>query len=44
MALNPTDGSKTSETDVGGAVNISPIVADGKLYVLRDDATLIAYR
>ncbi|WP_372073827.1 PQQ-binding-like beta-propeller repeat protein [Tistrella mobilis] len=44
MALNPTDGSKTSETDVGGAVNISPIVADGRLYVLRDDATLIAYR
>ncbi|GGB50413.1 pyrrolo-quinoline quinone [Tistrella bauzanensis] len=44
MSLDPADGARTGEIDVGGPVMISPVVAGGMLYVLRDDATLVAAR
>ena len=36
-------GRVTGQMSVGGAVYISPVVAEGKMYVLTDDAKLVAF-
>jgi outer membrane protein assembly factor BamB len=43
-SISPYTGEITGELDVGGKIFVAPVVADGTVYVLRDDATLIAYR
>ncbi len=40
--VDATTGKVSSERDLGGKVFVQPIVADGRMYVLRDDAELVA--
>jgi outer membrane protein assembly factor BamB len=40
--VDAATGRVTSERDLGGKVFVQPIVADGRMYVLRDDAELVA--
>ncbi len=42
--LSPYDGRELETIEIGDEISLAPIVADGTLYVLRQDATLIAYR
>ncbi len=42
--LNPGDGSVTSQTDMKVGSTLSPIVADGMLYVLDDSGRISAWR
>jgi outer membrane protein assembly factor BamB len=42
--LNPANGSFQSQTNAGGAVSLSPVVANQTLYILTDAGRLIAYR
>lgn len=41
--VEATTGRVTGQMSIGGAVYISPVVADGKMYVLTDDAKLVAF-
>lgn len=43
-SLSPYDGEVLGTLDIGEAVYIAPIVARGTLYLLTDDADLVAYR
>lgn len=43
-SFSPSDGKAIDTIDLGGAVYIAPIVVDHTMYVVRDDATLIALR
>lgn len=43
-ALSPQDGKTLRSQSLGDAVYISPIVADGTLYLLTDGGSLIAFR
>ena len=44
VALSPFTGEKQTETDLPQGTRVSPVVADGTLYVLTDDAQLLALR
>jgi len=44
VALAPGNGAVETRLDLPGAVYISPVVADGTLFVLTEDATLVALR
>lgn len=41
-AVDATTGRVGGQMSVGGAVYVPPIVAQGQMFVLRDDATLVA--
>lgn len=42
LAFSPADGTQTASLKLGDTVYIEPIAAQGKLFVLTDDAKLIA--
>lgn len=42
LAFSPQDGTQTASLKLGDTVYIEPIAAQGKLFVLTDDARLIA--
>ena len=42
--IDPFTGTVIREFKVGGPVYVAPVVANGTLYVLNDDANLIALR
>ena len=42
--VDPTTGAVQSQTSVGAAVSLSPVVANSTLYILDDDGRLHAYR
>jgi outer membrane protein assembly factor BamB len=42
VALDPQSGEIVKEIKVGGSVYIEPIVAHGRVYILTDDADLVA--
>jgi outer membrane protein assembly factor BamB len=44
IAVDPETGRTTNTQRVGGPVFIPPIAADGLIYVVTDDARLIALR
>ena len=44
IALSPADGSVVSTIELPGRSYLAPVVANGTLYVLTDDGTLVAYR
>ena len=41
--VDAATGRVTGEMDIGGAVYIAPVVAQGKMFVLTDDAKLVAF-
>lgn len=41
--VDASTGRVTGEMDIGGAVYIPPVVAQGKMFVLTDDAKLVAF-
>jgi len=44
IALSPKNGETMSEINVGQSIFVEPIAAAGKIFVLTDNATLIAIR
>ncbi len=44
LAVSPRDGAVLKTETLPGAVSIAPIAANGTLFILTDDATLLAYR
>ncbi|MGF1561608.1 MAG: PQQ-binding-like beta-propeller repeat protein [Geminicoccaceae bacterium] len=44
LMLSPRDGSVIGDYSLPGGVAVPPISADGTLYLLDDNATLLAYR
>ena len=44
VILNPFDGSILEERETGGDVMVPPVIANQTVYLLTDDATLIALR
>ena len=42
LAFSPQDGTQTGSLKLGDTVYIEPIAAQGRLFVLTDDAKLIA--
>lgn len=42
MELSPQDGSVMAKTDIPSGIYSAPVVSDGVLYVVSDDATLYA--
>lgn len=44
LEYNPQDGSKLGEWDIKKTIRIAPIIADGTLYLLTEDGSLLAYR
>ena len=40
--IDPVSGQVTAQKDFGGHIYISPVVADGRMYVLTDKASLVA--
>ncbi len=42
VGVDGVSGSIASQTNVGGSVLITPVVAEGRMYVLTDEAKLIA--
>lgn len=44
LQINATDGEILGQMDIGKPVSISPVIAQGTLYLLSDDGTLMAYR
>jgi len=42
--VSPQTGKLMSKVDLGSAAYITPVIANGTIYVLTDDATLIALR
>lgn len=44
VSVSPADGQVLSTTELPAAAFLAPVVANGTLYVLTDDGTLIAYR
>jgi outer membrane protein assembly factor BamB len=44
LAFDPQTGTETARLKLGSAVFIEPIAAQDKLFVLTDDARLIAVR
>jgi outer membrane protein assembly factor BamB len=44
LSISPYTGELLGLAKLPGKARVGPIVADGSLYILTDDATLIAYR
>ncbi|GAB6054043.1 PQQ-like beta-propeller repeat protein [Magnetospira thiophila] len=44
LALSPYDGHVLGQVELPDRVKIPPVIANGTLYFLSDDATLVAYR
>ena len=44
LALDPANGEISERVDLGEPVNLPPVVADGTIYFLTDDGSLIARR
>jgi len=44
LAVSPTNGEIMNAVDVGDPVSVSPIIANGTIYVLTDAGYLTAYR
>ena len=44
IAVDPSNGQIVAEASLPGGSSVSPIVANGTIYVLTDDATLVAFR
>lgn len=44
VSVNPTDGDVIETVNVETPINVAPVIADGTLYLLGDDGTLIARR
>lgn len=44
LTVSPYDGKILGQVDVGAPVRISPVVAEGVLYVLTDEGNLIAFK
>jgi outer membrane protein assembly factor BamB len=44
MAVSPYDGRVLGELEMPDAVTVPPVVANGTLYILSDDAELVAFR
>lgn len=44
LALDPVTGERGETLELDEPINVAPVVADGTLYVLSDDGTLIALR
>ena len=44
LALDPANGEINERVDLGEPVNLPPVVADGTIYFLTDDGSLIARR
>lgn len=42
--LDPTDGKLVSTTKLGASASITPVIAEGTMLVLTDDARLTAYK
>ncbi|MCH9808591.1 MAG: PQQ-binding-like beta-propeller repeat protein [Alphaproteobacteria bacterium] len=42
VGVDAATGRVVSQKDVGGSVYIPPVVAQGRMYVMRDDATLVS--
>lgn len=42
LGVDAVTGRIVSQKDLGGSVYIPPVVAQGRMYVMRDDATLVA--
>ena len=42
--INPVDGTLVREWETGENIRIAPVIADGTLYLLAENGTLIAYR
>jgi outer membrane protein assembly factor BamB len=42
--VDPASGAVQSQTSVGAGVHLAPVVANGTLYILDDNARLHAYR
>jgi len=43
LIVSPLTGQVTDTVDIGTPISVQPIVANGTLYVLTDDGTLLAY-
>jgi uncharacterized protein GlcG (DUF336 family) len=41
--VDATTGRVTGQMDIGGAVFIPPVVAQGRMFVFTDDAKLVAF-
>ena len=44
VALDPKTGAVLTFLELGGPANIAPVAANGLLYVLTDEADLVAIR
>ena len=44
LSLSPYDGTMLGEIKLSSGVHVSPVVANETLYVLTDDADLIAFK
>ncbi len=44
VMLSPQDGSVLNSISLPSGATVPPVVADGTLYILTEDATLVAYR
>ena len=44
VGVEATTGKVATKVNVGAKVYVPPIVAGGRLYVLTDDAKLVAFR
>ena len=44
MTLNPATGEILGKQDLSGAMSVAPSVAGGTVFVITDDATLVALR
>ena len=44
VAFDPANGNATATTRLPGPVRLSPVVANGTIYVLTEDGDLVALR
>jgi outer membrane protein assembly factor BamB len=44
IEYNPSTGAETAKWDTKHTIHIAPIIANGTLYLLSDDGSLLAYR
>ncbi|MEZ5826328.1 MAG: PQQ-binding-like beta-propeller repeat protein [Geminicoccaceae bacterium] len=44
VTVSPYNGEILGRIDLPGPVSVTPVVADGSLYILTDNGTLLAYR
>ena len=44
LTMNPRDGSEQTRRNIGKNIRLAPAIAEGALYLLDEDGTLLAYR